>query len=482
MIVRHSILNAAGFGVPFAAALIAIPILLARMGDTRFGALTLIWSIASYFGLLDLGLGRALTQRLSVLMAEQRENELISAIWVTIAPLVAAGTMLSITLWIIADLISAKLVGAELFYETSMATRILALGILPIVLTSGLRGALEARLAFGYVNLLRVMFGVYSFCCPLIIVLTWTSDLAVVASFLIAGRGVVFLLHVVFAVRLYPGLLGCPRITRDHMVPLFQTGGWLTCSNIISPLIAYLDRFYVGFSLGAAETARYATPQEMAARIGVLSVAVSSAAFPRFAAASVGSVLGGPDLQILSYKLIFATTLPLCSALWLFSPEILSLWINPDFAEESQWILRLMALMIFVASLGQIPGVYLQATGAVRVVALLQMIELPLYGLALWIAVSVAGLPGAAMVSLLRAVIDAAVLQAVADMRQDRRPLEDFVQLQTLLLLLAVIALFVSCLFDALAPRIIAFSIALAASARIGFDVLPSALRRRFFR
>jgi len=67
-ILRHSFLNLIGLAAPLALALFAIPVLLEGLGAARFGLLTLIWALVSYFGLFDLGLGRALTMQLAVVL------------------------------------------------------------------------------------------------------------------------------------------------------------------------------------------------------------------------------------------------------------------------------------------------------------------------------------------------------------------------------------------------------------------------------
>ena len=60
-VLRHTFYNLLGLGLPLLAAVVTIPVLVSELGDARFGLLTLIWAVVSYFGLFDLGLGRALT-------------------------------------------------------------------------------------------------------------------------------------------------------------------------------------------------------------------------------------------------------------------------------------------------------------------------------------------------------------------------------------------------------------------------------------
>ena len=48
--------TALGAGAPLLAAVVAIPPLIAGMGTTRFGVLSLAWVVVGYFSLFDFGL------------------------------------------------------------------------------------------------------------------------------------------------------------------------------------------------------------------------------------------------------------------------------------------------------------------------------------------------------------------------------------------------------------------------------------------
>ncbi|MHB8381200.1 MAG: flippase, partial [Candidatus Binataceae bacterium] len=60
-LIRNVIWNGVGEVGPLAAAFIAMPILIHSIGTERFGILALAWTVFSYFGLFDLGIGSALT-------------------------------------------------------------------------------------------------------------------------------------------------------------------------------------------------------------------------------------------------------------------------------------------------------------------------------------------------------------------------------------------------------------------------------------
>jgi len=87
-LIRHSVYNLLGLGLPLLTAVFSIPVLIRELGDARFGLLTLIWAIVSYLSLFDLGLGRALTQHLAV-MLEGKERRRVGALVATAIVVIA---------------------------------------------------------------------------------------------------------------------------------------------------------------------------------------------------------------------------------------------------------------------------------------------------------------------------------------------------------------------------------------------------------
>ena len=75
-VARGTLLNLLGHVAPLIAALAAVPLLVTQLEPARFGFLSLAWVIVGYFGLFDLGLGRALTRLIAERMGTPREPEL----------------------------------------------------------------------------------------------------------------------------------------------------------------------------------------------------------------------------------------------------------------------------------------------------------------------------------------------------------------------------------------------------------------------
>jgi O-antigen/teichoic acid export membrane protein len=65
-------------------------------------------------------------------------------------------------------------------------------------------------------------------------------------------------------------------------------GGWLTVTNIVGPLMTYMDRFFIGAMLGLSAVTYYVTPYEVLSRLQMLPQAIMGVLFPAMAAAHGG--------------------------------------------------------------------------------------------------------------------------------------------------------------------------------------------------
>src|SRR3954467_7608084 len=88
---RNSVLNLLGLVLPLGVAVVAIPPLVRGLGAERFGMLTLAATAIGYFGLFELGLGRALTQGIALRLGTPQEAELSEFAWTGQAILAVAG-------------------------------------------------------------------------------------------------------------------------------------------------------------------------------------------------------------------------------------------------------------------------------------------------------------------------------------------------------------------------------------------------------
>ena len=269
MLTRNSILNIVGYCAPLLVALVTIPVIIREMGTDRFGILTLAWAVIGYFSLFDFGLNRALTKIVAEKLGDSKQVQIPFLIWtslvvMTILGLVVATTLIIILPWLAQNVLT---VPAALKKETVISFYLLALSVPLVIISVGLRGVLSAYQKFDLINLVRIPMGIYTFLAPIPILKWYMNALHPVVAVLILGRLVAVLIQLQMCLKIVPFMKAGVGFRRDFMRPLLSYGGWVTVCNIISPLMIYIDRFFISALISASAVAFYATPNEAATKL-----------------------------------------------------------------------------------------------------------------------------------------------------------------------------------------------------------------------
>jgi O-antigen/teichoic acid export membrane protein len=408
----NSVWNIAGQSFPLLLAAFAIPILVRKLGVDRFGVLTLAWTLVGYFSLFDLGIGRAITKLLAEKIALKDSEAARSLIWTAIFSMALLGICFGAGLFALAPWLShsALKIPPPLQSETLYSFYFLALTVPFVTLTCGLRGMLEARQCFGAVNALRVGLGWITYLGPLA-VLPFSRSIFSVVLILVVARIIGCGLHFWLCGRYIPMFAQDVRWSRKSFVELVGFGSWITVSNILSPIMVYMDRFLIGSLLSISAVAYYTTPFELVTKLWVIPSSLAGVLFPAF---SETQALKNHDRTTSLYESgvasTFAIVFPVTLVIILFAPEGLKLWLGLDFARRSANILQILAVGVFANSLANIPYALLQASGRPDLTAKLHLIEVPCYiGLLYW-GIRLRGIEGAALAWTCRLCVETLIL------------------------------------------------------------------------
>lgn len=411
-VVVHASWTLAGLALPMLAAFFAMPRLLQLLGAERAGLMTLVWVLLGYFGLFDLGLGRALTTAVAAGSAEQadasRARELRKLVSSGMFMALVLGIVAAAALWLLAPHFMPRDLLARADFRSEWRSALLWLiAAIPLaVLTAALRGILEGEQAFRYLALVRAVSGAALFIAP------WASatvlprlDIAVASTLVV--RAAMFMAHWVPCRR---WLRWKGALDRDVMRRLLTTGGWMTVSGVVGPVIIYADRFVVGRLTTGAELVFYSAPFEVISRLLVIPMAVSTALLPALARLGRDDARSARTLASQTYWINFAAIAAVVVPATLTAPLWLEAWLGADFGARSASITRWLLVAFALNAVAHVPLVALYSAGKARDVALLHLVELPIYLVVLGMAVSQFGLLGAAVTWFARAAIDWAAL------------------------------------------------------------------------
>ncbi len=416
LLFRNTLWNLAGQGGPLLVALFAIPILIRDLGTDRFGILTLAWVIIGYFSLFDLGLGRALTQLVAQRLARSEDVEgLPTLIWTSLSLMFALGLLGAAIVALLAPWLVHNILKIPVLLqpESLAAFYLLAASIPVVIVTTGFRGVLEAQQRFDLSNSVRVPMGIFTYVGP-VVVLPFSRNLFWIVAALFVGRVVGCLVYAGVSFRVTPGRVG--RLGTDPGVvgPLLRFGGWMTVSNVVGPLMTYMDRLLISALISVTAVAYYATPYEMVTKLVVVAVALAGVLFPAFAASFAADRRRARILFERAVKYLFLLLFPATLVIVTLAPEGVTVWLGKGFAAHSTHVLQWLAAGVLFNSMAQVPFALIQGAGKAGWTAKLHLAEIPFYLAGLWWLLGILGIEGAAIAWAARTGIDMIALFVMA--------------------------------------------------------------------
>lgn len=399
----------AGSLLPIFVQIITIPIYLRVIGTERYGTLSLVWLLLGYFGLFDLGLGRAIASGVA-----QSHNELAKqarVFWTGSLLSFVTGVLGAAVLYFAGSYLFKNVlnVSPEILRETADSLPLIALTLPIATFMSALSGGLQGRQAFVVLNLAQLGGMILYQLLPLFAAMFLDNSLTTLILAAIAGRMLSLVALSAICISEFPSN-EIKNISRMEVARLLAYGGWATVTGAISPLLTVLDRFVIGTYIGMSAVGLYSIPYGLMTRLSVLPTSLQVTLFPRYAMASEGASRSIVTKSIQLQSLIM-TPIVVMSIGFIRIP--LEIWIGRENAIIVAPIAQIFLFGLWFNTLAYIPFSFLQGRGRPDVPAKLHFIELLIYVPALFAFIIWFGLVGAAFAWMFRVLIDAVFLLAV---------------------------------------------------------------------
>ena len=404
---KNTLLNLSGTVIPIAVNLITVPIYLKLIGAERYGTLVILWALMGYFGFMDLGLGRAVAQRLAGVGAKSAYGR-SSLVWTALGMTFSLGVLGGLVLWFSADFVLTRWVDMSLenLAEAKGAIPWFVVAMPLILNASILTGALHGRQHFLAMNLIRVTGTTLAQVVPLTVAMTGHISLDCLVPAALSARLVTLIINFRLCRRSLP-LRNKPHFQSKHIKPLFHYGGWVSIMSLMAPLLVTIDRMVIGAMAGAKAVTFYTVPYSIVTRLMTLSGSLHSAIFPRLAAVQDREARNLVDRA--SRSLVALMTLVALPGIALVHPFLI-LWVGEEFANQSQGVGEVILLGVLINSIVIPHHAYLMANGKPRLISCIYLLQLPIYFLLLWLGLSQVGVLGAALAWTLRVLIDTILL------------------------------------------------------------------------
>ncbi len=407
-LIKNSVWNLAGYVIPTAIAIPAMGYLARVLGVELFGVYTLAIAIVGYAGIFDIGLTRAIVREIAVYRGnvDERKKIISTATIFLFLFSVAGAIVISLST---PKIISLLNITAANHKDVQSSIQILVWTIPAFLLNQLWMSILEGDERFAILNIQRSFGSSIIAGLPALFVLASPSLYSAILG-LAVGR----LLSLIIAfVIVRNEIINAGFIFyRETFRRMIFFGGWITVSNIISPVMVYFDRFVISGSLGADKVGYYTAPSEIVSRLGLIPGALSRAVFPKLSAAKTYDELK-KNIKF-AYLVMGLGCLPLVVVLILLAKIIMHLWLGEEYALHSQTIFQILLVGFFFNSIAQIPFTVIQSLGKAKYTAFLHCLEVVPYLVLLYFLVNAYGVLGAAYAWTIRVFVDCLLLILVS--------------------------------------------------------------------
>ena len=389
-----------------------MPKLVLFLGDAAFGLFSLAWVVIGYLTFLDIGVNRAATKFVSEHLAAQDDESVRTVVrtaFVTnIALGLAAGLLLALAAPYLIHLVFK--ISPNLEHEARLTFYAVALGV-PVLLTQGIfRAVLSSYQRFGWINSVNAPATAAQW--GLAVLLAWRgSGVASIVFITVVVRIVATLAYGLVMSRLLPrlDLLGVRSLRM--MFKLLRFGSWVTVSQLISPVLVYLDRMLIASFVSLAAVTLYTVPYEVMTRLRVIPSSMMGTLYPAFSERGLeGQEVHLQRLYERSVRYLLLVLLPGIVFLVVLGPDALKLWMGHSFASQTGAVLQILAVGVLANGIAYVPYNMLQAAGRPDLTGKFHLLELPPYVALCLLLIPRWGITGAALASTIRFVLDAVLL------------------------------------------------------------------------
>lgn len=351
--VRNMASNLVGWMVPVALNVVAVPLLLHRLGPDAYGLSNLVMVLMGYFSILDMGMDIAGVKLLAEYNAAKDRGSIGRLMSTKLVMYSGAGLIGMISAWLLADVLVTRVfsIPTALRPDAMLVFRLAAVGILATMIVNWSGTAPQGVQRYDMLNGLTVATSCVSTAAGLAVVLCGYGVVAFVLV-RVATNVVAALAGFLMVFRLLPGLRLRFRIDREMLRNIFSITVFGFVIKIAGMLAGSVDRTLIAMWVGTAAVAAYSVPLLVTIYLNQITLRMMNFIFPM---SSEMLHLG----QMAELRAIFVKTSKFCVVvnsivilpLVVLADRFLTLWVGPRLASESTSTFRVLLLACYLSSL-----------------------------------------------------------------------------------------------------------------------------------
>lgn len=409
-VISNSIINLVTQIIPIFIAIVFIPISIKALGSELFGVYSLTVTFIVLFNYLNFGIAPATTKEIAKNIAKKNKNMVMSLLINSFFMMLSIGTVLSLIFFTFNyDIASLILKKTNLILILSKLITLLGILAPFLMIVIFLRSVLEAKQMFLVTSLNRVFLNSIIFISPIIVYMDGYDILSVfkLLTFIYIFSAIIL------SIIVYKEFLKDNKLIfsiKDSKV-LLTVGLWMMLSSLAGIGLYYADRFIIGSIISATAIAYYVAAYDLVTRLNIISGSLTSALFPAFAHwFELGEKEKIRSAIIFVSKIILFLVAIVSFLLIIYSKTFLYLWIDEEYSINSYLVLQFLTIGVLFNTLSVVPFRAISAIGFPNIVAVVYIIEMPIFVTITYYLIIKYGLIGAVIGYNLRSFSEMIVL------------------------------------------------------------------------
>ena len=348
--------------------LVATPILVSRLGAADYGLWVLALSVAGLGGLVSLGLGDATVRFVARYRALGDDAGAARVVRSTLGMYLVLGAIAAAAVYAVAPLYVGTLVDLEGREALAAAAiRIAGIGIGIQFLGAVFQAALHGYERYDLAAMPSMIAGSLTVIVNVALVLSGYGILAMLVAGLAFSLADAVARAVIARRTVLPRLIPLPSLDRATLREVLGYGVFSWLQAVGGTLLAHLDKFIVASVLGPAPLAVYGVCLQLTSLIHGLGARAIGFVFPL---SSALHERGDADrlrrLYFHGQTAASVIAVSLSVPVFLFAPQILTVWMGADFAAAGADVLRVLAVAFALLATSTVPFYFMNGTNFVR--------------------------------------------------------------------------------------------------------------------
>ncbi|UVI31608.1 lipopolysaccharide biosynthesis protein [Paenibacillus spongiae] len=346
--------------------IISTPLLLKYLGDVNYGVWILINSIINLLAVSNFGLGNALIKLGSELNKDDQLEQFNALFSVSFTISIMLALLINVIILLFGTYIFPLFVSAGSI-DSILSMSYLLSGVVGLrIVNSIISGAYMSKQRYDINSKMNIVYNLVTSICFTVLTVMY-GELHILVIFLFLSSVLLIVVNYFVAKAAVPGIRFKLSLNKRLFHKIFGYGMYSWVQVVISTLNAQADKLIIGGLLGAKVLGFYTICMQIVIKIHEIPAAAGGYLFAKFSDLSESEDRN--KIRSVYYKAISLSFLfvAVSGALaFLFARHILSLWINPEFAEQHYMLFRLLVVSVSMGALGVVPYYFLNGTGFVK--------------------------------------------------------------------------------------------------------------------